>query len=328
MHNLPELKKILELKSFQNDLISTDNLGIIKHKKRDYPIVSFVIGPKDKCVPTFGLFGGVHGLERVGTHVVINYLTSLFQQLTWDMELRNFFKNFRFVSIPLINPAGMATYQRSNPNGVDIMRNSPVDSIDEGTPFISGHRISNLIPWYRGEKGIIESETQLVIDFVTKYLFNSPASISLDVHSGFGMVDRIWYPYAKTSSDFPRKKESLVISELLDRTIPHHVYKFESQADSYIISGDLWDHLFDLHYNDPQNENSVYIPFTLEMGSWNWVRKNPSQIFSLLGMFNPMKRHRHSRTMRRHLLLLDYLLRVTKNYPAWFQKTTIVGDGQ
>ena len=40
-------------------------------------------------------------------------------------------------------------------------------------------------------------------------------------------------------------------------------------------------------------------------------------ILSSLGRFNPTKPHRHRRTLRRHLQLLDFLLHATASHRAW-----------
>jgi len=77
---------------------------------------------------------------------------------------------------------------------------------------------------------------------------------------------------------------------------------------------DLWDHL---HDRRRAVCGGVLLPLTLEMGSWTWVRKNPAQILSSLGRFNPTKPHRHRRTLRRHLPLLDFLLHATAAHRAW-----------
>jgi hypothetical protein len=63
--------------------------------------------------------------------------------------------------------------------------------------------------------------------------------------------------------------------------------------------------------------DKILLPFTLEMGSWNWVKKNPIQLFSFLGPFNPVKPHRIRRTLRRHLPLLDFLLQVLSSSEHW-----------
>lgn len=61
----------------------------------------------------------------------------------------------------------------------------------------------------------------------------------------------------------------------------------------------------------------VFMPLTLEMGSWSWVRKNPSQMLSVLGPFNPVVPHRVRRTLRRHLPLFDFLYRAVASPAAW-----------
>jgi hypothetical protein len=57
------------------------------------------------------------------------------------------------------------------------------------------------------------------------------------------------------------------------------------------------------------------------MGSWNWVKKNPIQLLSFLGAFNPVKQHRMQRTLRRHLPLFDFLVRALISNQAWAVKS-------
>lgn len=315
-----ELKNIIELKKVKDDLVHSEYLGFVRAKKAEYPLIGFSIGSKDPKAPTFGIFGGVHGLERVGTHVVVAFLSNVISRLSWDQEFRESFSKFRIVSIPLINPAGMHHYNRANPRGVDLMRNAPVEIDKEDKPvfLLSGHRYGPGLPWYRGEPEVdMEVESKAVVDFVKKYMFTSPVCMSLDVHSGFGMKDRLWYPYAKSTKSFPHKEKIFRIKELLDITLPHHIYTVEPQSAAYITHGDLWDYLFEI--SQKTESNNVYIPWTLELGSWMWVKKNPTQIFSALGLFNPLKRHRYNRTMRRHLLLTDFLCQIVKNSKSWIE---------
>lgn len=315
MLRLKELEALEELAQFQSDLIQVKDLMHIDVQGNKLPMRSFVIGSKDPTTPSFGLFGGVHGLERVGSQVVIAFLRSLFEQLKWDRELVENFAHYRLVSIPIINPGGMALRMRSNPNHVDLMRNAPVDAVDGAIPLLSGHRLAKWMPWYRGEVGEIEAETQAVLDFVQAEMFPSKVSVSLDVHSGFGMKDRLWWPYARSFDPYPFLPQTLRLKKLIDDCYPHHIYKFEPQADSYLTHGDLWDHLLDIFQE--RQPQGTYIPLTLEMGSWNWVRKNPLQFFSKEGLFSPVKSHRQARVMRRHLLLLDFLFRAVRNHSSW-----------
>ncbi len=61
----------------------------------------------------------------------------------------------------------------------------------------------------------------------------------------------------------------------------------------------------------------MFLPLTLEMGSWLWVRKNPRQVFTRLGLFNPVIAHREQRVLRRHLPLLDFVVRAAASHGRW-----------
>lgn len=318
LKDLHEMGLIRELCHLEDDLIQTHELGRVNVKSNSFPIIGFTIGSQDPSAPTLGLFGGVHGLEKVGSHVVLAYLSSLFKQIKWDQELREILKVSRIVSIPLINPGGMFLSWRANPRGVDLMRNAPVDcEVPFPTFLVSGHRLSNKIPWYRGEADHLEIESEALVDFVKNHMFQSKAAVSIDFHSGFGVKDRLWFPYAKTNRPFSRIKEVQSLKDLLDEVMPYHIYHIEPQFASYNISGDLWDYLFDMHEAQETPQKNIFIPWTLEMGSWIWVRKNPLQIFKAEGFFNPVKAHRYDRTMRRHMRLIDFMFRAVRNFSSW-----------
>lgn len=314
MKKIPELLDLNKLEALASPHVRFKTLDTVSYKGEDFPIRSITIGSEDKSAPTFGLFGGVHGLEKIGSQVVIAFFNTFIQQLSWDKNLAESMKNFRIVSIPIINPVGVARFSRSNGNNVDLMRNAPVEAIGKTIPLASGHRLSPMIPWYRGEEGVLEKESQTLINFVKEEMFGSTLSIALDVHSGFGMKDQIWYPYAKTKDPFPLENEAQSLRRLLDRTYPHHIYKFEAQADNYLTHGDLWDYMFDEYQ---KNHKNIFLPLTLELGSWSWIRKNPLQLFSKVGLFHPIKEHREARIMRRHILLLDFLIKSLRNPEAW-----------
>lgn len=86
----------------------------------------------------------------------------------------------------------------------------------------------------------------------------------------------------------------------------HHRYIIEPQSLQYLAHGDLWDHLY---LQALRHIDRVFLPLTLEMGSWLWVKKNPRQLFSRHGIFNPLIEHRQQRVLRQHQLLLDFLSR-------------------
>jgi hypothetical protein len=316
MSKFPELERIKELSKVQSAFVRSEVLSEVKAGDEVYPIHGFVIGSENKLAPTFGMFGGVHGLEKVGTHVALHHLESLITQLGWDEELQKRFSNCRFVSIPMLNPWGVRHFRRSNPNGVDLMRNAPIEAETKPPFLVGGQRYSNKLPWYRGSEDEMELESKTLVEFVKKEMFESNFSISLDLHSGFGTKDRLWYPYAKTKEDFPLVGEVKKFQKLFEDAFPNHIYHIEPQALSYTTHGDLWDYLFDQHYEKNKNQK-IYIPWCLEMGSWMWVKKNPKQLFSALGAFNPILPHRYKRIMRRHYVLLDFFLRSTAQYRNW-----------
>lgn len=315
---LLELNEIVSLCEAGDPLVRIKVLSEVQYQNKNYPIYSFVIGTEDTRAPTLGLFGGVHGLERVGSLVVLNYLRSLLRQLKWDTTLRNSLRDFRIVSIPVINPWGIEHFRRSNGNGVDLMRNAPV----EGAPgplykLYRGHYLDKSLPWFRGNPNFMETESRALCYLVEKEMFHSKCALAIDFHSGFGMKDRLWYPYAKTHNDFPYIDQARNISRLLNETHPFHIYHIEAQSNSYTTHGDLWDYLIDKFVATKHSEECMFIPWTLEMGSWNWLKKNPIQIFDRKGVFNPIVKHRFDRTMRRHFVLIQFFQTLIMNRSAW-----------
>ena len=293
-----------------------ESLGEIRHGKETYPIFSFCLGNPSPDAPVLGVFGGVHGLERIGTQVVTSYLEGLMERLSWDQSLQWQLEKMRLISVPLINPVGMHLSRRANGNHVDLMRNSPVQA-DRATPFVGGQRLSPLLPWYRGPGLQMEFEAQALCDFIERQTPNSAASLLIDVHSGFGWVDQLWFPYARSLAPFPDLPEVYALKGLLDQAHPNHIYVFEPQAKNYTTHGDLWDYLYDRHRAGQAPCEKIQIPLTLELGSWLWVKKNPRQVFSALGAFNPIKPHRQKRVLRRHVVLLDFLMRATLSHEPW-----------
>lgn len=315
---LSELNSLIELVEENDPLIKMNLLSEVVYNNRTYPIYSFVIGSESLNAPTLGLFGGVHGLERIGSSVVINYLKSIITQLKWNTQLREQFKNFRIVSIPVINPYGIEHFRRSNGNGVDLMRNSPVEGLNEAKwKLYRGHKLDNSIPWFRGDPNNMEVESRAICYLVEKEMFSSKCALAIDFHSGFGMIDRLWYPYAKTTENFPYIDQSLNIKKLFNETHPQNVYQVESQSSAYTTHGDLWDFLTDRFQDSKHKKDGIFIPWTLEMGSWRWLKKNPLQIFDKHGVFNPIVGHRFDRTMRRHFVLIHFFTQLVMNRSAW-----------
>lgn len=310
-----ELERINALIQAGGKELRAEVLARVEEKDEIFPVYGLVIGPKDPTRPAFGLFAGVHGLERVGTQIALTFLENIVARLSWDRDLQRSLRKCRIVTVPLVNPSGIRFRHRCNYRGVDLMRNAPVEAESKTPLLVGGHRISPVLPWFRGY-GEMETEARAVVDFVRSELFPARACVTLDLHSGFGVRDRLWFPYAKTMAPPPIMPQVRAFIDLLERSLPHHVYRVEPQSAAYCTHGDLWDYLLDEHLASNQ-PSQVLMPWTLEIGSWVWVRKNPRQLLLSDGPFNPIKPHRHDRAMRRHMALLEFFYRAVRNHRRW-----------
>lgn len=315
---LGELEKLLNLinrEEFLKNNIRVSTAAEINYNDKSYPIYTFSIGSIEPTSPVIFITGGVHGLERIGAQLAWSLLKTTLDRLLWDESLRLLFTKIRLVVVPLVNPYGYENYRRSNINGVDLMRNSPINATEKVPFLLGGHRYSNKIPWYRGVDGRLEPENQALKAIFKKEVAQSACAVAVDFHSGFGMKDRLWFPYSYTKKPFGNLAEMHALSHLFEQTHPYHIYQIEPQSEGYLLNGDMWDYLYLDFINN--NKSGVFLPITLEMGSWSWVRKNPLQLFSKHGAFNPIKQHRIKRTYRRHNLLFDFLLKAAYSNKIW-----------
>jgi hypothetical protein len=205
----------------------------------------------------------------------------------------------RLVFMPIVNPGGMWAATRANPRGIDLMRNAPVDARDRVPFLVGGQRLSAACPgtgaaWATPWR----PRARHCASVVQTELLGRPFSLALDCHSGFGVTDRLWFPYAHTREPMAHLAEVHALQHIFLQAHSHHPYVIEPQSAQYLAHGDLWDHLY---LQACQQSGTVFLPLTLEMGSWLWIKKNPQQLFSRNGIFNPLITHRHQRVLRRHL---------------------------
>jgi hypothetical protein len=311
----PELRHLYSLLNFSSPVLRHKELARVTHPatKNQYPLYSLTLGSENDGDPVLVFVGGVHGVERIGSQVVLAFLETLIQRLQWDQSLIDGLAHLRLVFIPILNPIGLLQHTRANGRGVDLMRNAPIDAVGEAPFLASGHYFSSWLPWYRGSRAEMEVEAQALCDCVLQELERSPFVMALDVHSGFGFYDRLWFPFACSREPVPALADFYALQELLFRTYPHLDYVFEPQSHHYITHGDLWDWL----YLRAAHQNRLLMPVTLEMGSWRWVRKNPLQLRQLEGLYHPVKPHRLQRVLRRHTVLMEFLIRATRGYSRW-----------
>jgi Zinc carboxypeptidase len=311
----PLLDEIDHLIRLAGPLLRHRLAGEVMLDGRPLPLHVLDLGSTDPRAPVLGLFAGVHGLERIGIEVLLAFLANLLRRARWDSTVTQMLHSVRIVAMPLVNPGGLLRGTRANPSGVDLMRNAPVDCASGAPRLVGGHRLSATLPWYRGPAGApMQPEAQALCDVVEAVLAEHPFMLSVDCHSGFGVRDRLWFPHAHTPEPVEPLAELHALSTLLDESMPHHPYVFEPQSRHYLAHGDLWDHLL---LRAAARGGATLLPLTLEMGSWLWVRKNPRQMLSRQGLFNPLILHRQHRVLRRHVALLDFMLRATLSHARW-----------
>ncbi|MGR8942118.1 MAG: M14 family zinc carboxypeptidase [Gammaproteobacteria bacterium] len=312
---IPELDRLEFIIEQFGNRAQCEIIARIPYKNHQFPIHCVSLGSTQPEAPTLAFFGGIHGLEKIGTEVILSYMQTISRLLAWDEEFSARLKKSRLVFVPLVNPVGVYVGTRANGNGVDLMRNAPIEA-EGATKLYCGHRLSPRLPWYRGRANEMEIEAQTLCRVVEHYLFSSRLSIAIDLHSGFGLRDRLWFPYASRKLPFSYLAETLALKENFDRCYPHHIYKIEPTCCEYLINGDLWDYLFD-QFIEQAPEDRLFLPLTLEMGSWLWLRKSPLHLFSRHGLFHPILPHRQQRIYRRHFLLFDFLHRSLLYPSAW-----------
>jgi len=311
----PRPQELDELRELVQEAGARLEHRIVGHTDGGVALETVAVGNPSADVPAVGFFGGVHGLERIGVRVLLTYLRSLVRRLAWDTVLQRQLEHVRLVFMPLVNPGGLLLGTRANPSGVDLMRNAPVDALDAVPWLLGGQRISAGLPWYRGAAGApMQAESRALCDVVERELLARPFSLALDCHSGFGAVDRIWFPYAHTRRPIGHLAELHALSSIFEASHVHHRYVIEPQSRQYLAHGDLWDHLYQRSLDRPE---ATFLPLTLEMGSWIWVKKNPRQLFSRQGIFNPLIEHREHRVLRRHIAWFEFLTRAAASCGRW-----------
>lgn len=312
----PELEFLDQLIPEAKQFGEVEILDNVAHGGDSFPIYGFTFGSKNPAANCLTIIGGVHGQEKIGSQVALTFLDTFLSLVGWDSQTQKLLESTRISFLPIANPVGMSLSQRPNGNGVDIMRNAPLDPKERTTFLLGGQSYSKYLPWYQGPKGApMQKEAQALCNFIRKNCFQSRSSIVLDVHSGFGAIDRLWFPYAKKLQPPRHLAEFYSFLLLLNQTHPSHVYRMEPVAQGYTINGDLWDYLYDEF--QATNFPGKFLPFTLEMGSWLWLKKNPAQILDPLGFFHPIHAHRTKRILRRHHTLFDFLIRAVDSSNKW-----------
>ncbi|HYY62432.1 MAG TPA: M14 family zinc carboxypeptidase, partial [Burkholderiales bacterium] len=149
-HPIAELDELQRIVDASRGRLEASAVAQVADGELRYPLYALRLGTSAPQAPAVGFFGGVHGLERVGTHVVLSFLASLIARLERDESFERLLAEVRLVFMPLVNPVGMRRHTRSNANGVDLMRNAPLESREHVAFLVGGQRVTRWLPWYRG----------------------------------------------------------------------------------------------------------------------------------------------------------------------------------
>lgn len=312
---LPELLNVEQLCRHGGDLLSSRCEALIDVDDFKLPLISLTLGKPETAKHCLLLTGGVHGVERIGTQVLIAWLETVLERCRWDRHWRSQFEDeVAIIALPLVNPAGMLRNSRCNANSVDLNRHAPIDAEDRVPFLVGGQRLWRRLPWYRGRYDRqVEPEFQVLKSLIRRHSQAGRTMIAIDFHSGFGFRDHLWIPHAYRKEAIDDIGSYVALKLLWERNFPHHNYAFGPQAMHYLSHGDMWDYF----YLRCREQGVKLLPLTLEMGSWLWVKKHPRQLFSFAGLFNPTVPHRHARVLRGHLLLLDFMLAACRNTEQW-----------
>jgi hypothetical protein len=307
-------KRILDITKLGGKLVRLQQFGFSRKTEEGFrfPIHALEIGT-EKAIKRnpVGIVAGVHGLETVGIRILLDFLEYIIYKKSpgYMSEIEK--GKVGLVVIPIVNPGGVARKTRSNPAGIDLMRNSGVEA--ESAPLLfGGQRLSSKLPYYRGNS--LEPESRALYRFVHQYFYPTKDAIMpvLDVHSGFGTIDHVWWPYAGTKRPCMDTPVYEKMANYFKTVKKHSRFKFGPQSETYTTHGDLWDKFYD-HYlekvlaSQPKLK-SKFLPLTLEVGTWSDIKENPSKLFRKRGIFNPARENKFETITTYREFLRDFVL--------------------
>ncbi len=82
--SFPELQELRAILDDPRGGFNTRVLAEPSLRGRRFPVHMATLGSDDPQAPCLGIFGGIHGLERIGTQVILSYMRSLIARLQWD----------------------------------------------------------------------------------------------------------------------------------------------------------------------------------------------------------------------------------------------------
>lgn len=302
-------KQVLQIVKDHGDLVHIRQLDYSTPTRsgQRWPIYLLEIGRKRAFRNHAPLIvSGVHGLETIGIRIHLDMLRSVLNPKSRYYSEDIAEGKLAIYSIPVLNPAGVVRLTRANAAGVDLNRNSGIMA-EKAIPFFGGHKISPALPYFRGRTR--QRETRALFRFLNENFLRRRKKIhmALDIHSGYGAQNYLWWPYSFSNKKVFQERAFERIAKKLRVRHPH--YRIEPMALSYQTHGDLWDHaLLEFEKREMKRaRKSLFLPFTLEIGTWQEIRKSPSRLFTAEKIFNPPKSSRKAYLKEHRQLIWDFL---------------------
>lgn len=302
-------KRILRLARDHSDFIKISHLDYSSAAKDGtrFPIYLLEIGkPSGFKNQASTIVSGVHGLETIGVRIHLDLIVAMLNPKSRYFSPALQKGKLGIYSIPILNPAGVALNTRANAQGVDLNRNSGIVA-EKAVPFFGGHKLSPALPYYKGKTR--QRETRALLNFFRKRVWQGEKNthMALDIHSGYGSQNYLWWPYSYSNRTVYDEKSFLQLASTLRQK--HTSYRIEPMSESYQTHGDLWDAaLMEFAVKDQRlrKENrSHFLPFTFEIGTWHELRKSPRRIFNREKIFNPPKDSRKEYVKAHRALIWD-----------------------
>lgn len=303
-------RRVLRLTKKYSDLIRISHLDY-SSATRDgtrWPVYLMEIGkPAAFRKHAVTLVSGVHGLETIGIRIHLDILKQLLNPKSSFYSAALAKGKLGIYSLPILNPAGVARLTRSNARGVDLNRNSGIDA-EGALPFFGGHSISRALPYYRGKT--LERESRALFRFLDEKIWKRKGRIHpvLDIHSGYGAENFLWWPYSFSRRQVYHEPAFLSMAEALRQR--HPLYRIEPMSLSYQTHGDLWDKAlleFERRQRAGEMKKSMFLPLTLEIGTWHEIKKSPRRLLNREKIFNPPATSRKQYLREHRALIRDFI---------------------
>ena len=296
---LPELTELHRLAAEAGAAVSLRTACDVDCGERRFPVPVLTLGTTAADAPAVGFFGGVHGLERIGAEVVIAYLRSLVMRLPGTSCCTGSSRRCASCSCRWSIRAALWRGTRANPNGVDLMRNAPVDAtraraLPDRRPAHQRARCrGTAAPPARRWSARAQALCRVVEDRAAgrgRSASRSTATRASACATASGSRTRTPRGRSSTCRRCTRCARSST------RRLLHH--RYVRRAAEPPVPGARRPVGPPLPRACRAPARRVFLPLTLEMGSWLWVKKNPRQLFSRHGIFNPLIEHRQQRVLR------------------------------